>query len=189
MRLWKGVEKVYRIKSGASAGKRSGRARQLYCDAIISPLGSCRAHGYEIAAMSSRQLLVGTEAVARLTYGTYHIIFFYRLPGSCSDILNHMVGLIECRTYQIGHTGIDYHKLFGETLLNIKYAGDERTTLGHYRAPELKVKLLAISQLEARAKGIEVAGKVGDGIGVGMIVVNTEAASHIDALNSIPRAL
>ena len=117
MRLWKGVEKGYRIKSGASAGKRSGESAAIILRRHYLAIGSCRAHGYEIAAMSSRQLLVGTEAVARLTYGTYHIIFFYRLPGSCSDILNHMVGLIECRTYQIGHTGIDYHKLLARPSL------------------------------------------------------------------------
>ena len=93
-----------------------------------------------------------------------------------------MMGLIQSRTNKVGHTGIDDDKLLFERFLHIEYSRDERTALAYDSTSQLEVQLLAAAQVECVAEYIEVGFKIGDGVFIRIVVIDTQAASYIDVL-------
>ena len=94
-----------------------------------------------------------------------------------------MVCLIQCRTYEVGHSGIHDKELLGGALLDVEGARDKRTHLSNYRAAQLEVQLLSRAQLQVAGISGEVALEVGYRNAVGMLIVDAQTASHVDVLN------
>ena len=82
----------------------------------ISP---CRTEGDKVATLHPIQINSLTEYIRRLTDGPYDIISLNRRIRS--DILYLMERLVECRTNQIRHAGIQNGKLLVGALLHIKH--------------------------------------------------------------------
>ena len=82
----------------------------------ISP---CRTEGDKVATLHPIQINSLTEYIRRLADGPYDIISLNRRIRS--DILYLMERLVECRTNQIRHAGIQDGKLLVGALLHIKH--------------------------------------------------------------------
>ena len=66
-------------------------------------------------------------------------------------------------------------------MFDIYHSGDECAALCHYRAPELKVKLLVWLQMQSCLESAEIALEVGNRMSVRVSVVNSEATAYINS--------
>ena len=138
-----------------------------------------RTQSQEVTAAYGREKLVLAEAVGRFAYRAYDVVVMSLSVGR-RDILYAVMGIVESRTYQVGHAGVDNCKTFGGTLLYIEHSGDETAALRHYRAAELKVKLLVGTESEMIAERFEVTLEVGYRMSVRISVIYAEAAPDVD---------
>ena len=77
------------------------------------------------------------EDIARLADGADNVVGGHGLLTT--DVLNLMIGLIECGADEVGHACIDDGKLFSGALLDVEQAADERATLGNDSSSQFKV--------------------------------------------------
>ena len=91
-----------------------------------------------------------------------------------------MVGLIESRTDEVCHTGIEDGKLFACSLLHIGYPTDEAAALSYYGASQLEVQGLSRQQAQVLVIGSKVICEIRNREVVGMMIVNAQSATYID---------
>ena len=127
------------------------------------------------------------EDIGTLTYGTYYVVGELRLVRR--DVLDAVVGSVEGGADEVGHASIDDGKALAGALLDIQYARDKATALGHDAAAKLEVEGLARTQVQVLAEYLEVAVEVGDVLMVGVTVVYTQAATYVDAEDGVFAAL
>ena len=106
----------------------------------------CAAQGHQIAPLGNRQELVFAEGIRTFANRANDIVFILRAIGICRDVLNVVVRLIECGTYQVRHAGIEDNEFLVIAFLHIEHAADERSALAYHAASQLEMQFLSASQ-------------------------------------------
>ena len=146
-------------------------------------IGTGRADGDEVATVGGVEVDGLAKHVGALTHGTYYIVGYLGLVGR--DVLDAVIGTIEGRTDELGHTAINNGKALAGALLYIEHARDKATTLCHDATAELEVYGLTGLHVEVFAEGLEVGVEVGDGLVVGVTVVDAQATTDVDATDGV----
>ena len=135
-------------------------------------VSSRRSDGEEIAATGFGKSVVLDEGVGGLADGTYDIVNDAVCTVGCSEVVDLMESTIECRADELCHASIYDDELFLGAVLNIKYAREKCSHLSDNSSAELEVKLLALTQLQVVGEGGEVGVEIGNGMAVGILVVD-----------------
>ena len=102
--------------------------------------------------------------------------------GRC-QVLNVMLGAIECGTHQVGHSCIYDNELLLLGLFDVETSRDERATLPYHSPSKFEVKTLAWTQFQVLGIGLEVGLEVRNRVLIWVIVVYTQAATNIDVVD------
>ena len=95
-----------------------------------------------------------------------------------------MISLIQCRTNQIRHTGIENGKFLISSLFYIKHTGNQRTALPRYGTPQFKMERLIGTQFQVLGIGIKIIFEVRYRLAVRMLIINPQSATYIDVLDA-----
>ena len=131
-----------------------------------------------MAARGERQGAVLGKDVAALTDGAHHVIDLAAFLGR--EVLNLVAGSVEGGADEVGHTGVDDDKLLDGALLDVEHSADERATLAHDGSAQLEVELLTGTQLQIALEGGEVGFQIGQGMSVGVFVVDAQTSAYVD---------
>src|SRR6056297_2588679 len=93
-----------------------------------------------------------------------------------------MVGLIERRSYEFGHSGIHHRKAFLLASLHIKHTGKNEATLRHERSSWLKMHLLSYCPFQIMMKYLKIAFKIGNWFFVRGRIVYAQTSAHIQKI-------
>ena len=91
-----------------------------------------------------------------------------------------MIGPVHRRTDQFGHAPVDDGELLARALLDVQHAGDQRPAGGHDAAAQLEVHGRAGRELQVPAESAEIRLEIRDRQVVGMLVIDPQAAAHVD---------
>ena len=100
-----------------------------------------------------------------------------------------MMSLIQRRTNEVGHTGIDNGEFLGCAFLHIKHTRNQRAALPHNRPSRLEMQFLVGRKLQIVAEHSKIVFEVGNRIAVRIVVVNSETATHIHYCDFSPKSL
>ena len=93
-----------------------------------------------------------------------------------------MTGLIKSRTNQVVHSRIQDDEAFVPAALDVDHPRDQRTALTHHRAAQLEMQLLSWTEMQRASESAKERIQIGKPIGVGIVVVDAQATTHVDVL-------
>ena len=93
-----------------------------------------------------------------------------------------MVRLIESRADELRHAGVENHEALVTVLLDKHHTCYERTALCHDGTAQLEVQLLTFTQMQMPSKSVEERLERSHRTGIRMLVVHTQATTHINHL-------
>ena len=94
-----------------------------------------------------------------------------------------VVCIVEGRTYEVCHAGIEDDKLTVCGLLDIKTFGNERTALTHDGASQFEVELLTGAELKVLSIGVEELAETWYGMNIRLLIVYAQTATYIYILH------
>lgn len=164
-----------RIDGGAQVAAVVRRGHHL-------AIGAGRAEGDKVAALRQGQHFALGKDVAALADGAYHIVGSRRLFAALfgGEVLNGVMRAVHGRADEFGEAGIDDDELLGMALLDVDGSGNEGATLRHDGASGLKVHLLALAYLQVLGDAANPFVERRDGVGIGRVVIDAQAATQID---------
>jgi hypothetical protein len=92
-----------------------------------------------------------------------------------------MMCAVKRRTDKLGKAGIYNDEFFDRSLLYVEDLCYQPSALGNHGASEFEMELLTFTQLQTGSENVEVAFKVGNGVLFGIIVIDSQTSSHVDA--------
>ena len=87
--------------------------------------------------------------------------------------------LIQCRTYEVSHAGVDDGKSLANSFLDVDHTCNQRPALSHDSPAQLKMKLLSVTELQMIMEKCEIRIEISYRMLVGIIIINTQSAPYI----------